>query len=90
MTDDDAQRCDEPGEPSESGEFSEPRAVFDMEFVDWLPGGRAVVPVESQGRFTWLVVRGHVSEQARREFVREIQHIVGRGLWRQNWLPEAD
>ncbi|MEI5102590.1 hypothetical protein RB200_33880 [Streptomyces sp. PmtG] len=81
MADDDAQRRDEPGEPL---------AMFDMEFVDSLPGGRAVIPVESQGRFTWLVVRGHVSEQARQEFVREIQHIVGRGLWRQNWPPEAD
>ncbi|EPH43052.1 hypothetical protein STRAU_3880 [Streptomyces aurantiacus JA 4570] len=83
MADDDAQRCDEPGE------LSEPRAEFDMEFVDWLPGGRAVIPVESQGRFTWLVVRGHVSEQARQEFVRELQHIVGRGLWRQDWPAGA-
>ncbi|GGR90205.1 hypothetical protein GCM10010252_31340 [Streptomyces aureoverticillatus] len=84
MADDDAQRCDEPGG------LSEPWAEFDMEFVDWLPGGRAVIPVESQGRFTWLVVRGHVSEQARQEFVREIQHIVGRGLWRQEWPSGAD
>ncbi|MFD0419670.1 hypothetical protein [Streptomyces sp. NPDC127108] len=83
MADDKAQRCDEAGEPGE------PRAEFDMEFVDWLPGGRAVVPVESQGRFTWLVVRGHMTEQARREFVRELQHIVGRGLWRQNWPSEG-
>lgn len=82
MADDDTQRCD-------PGELSEPQAVFDMEFVDWLPGGRVAIPVESQGRFTWLVVRGHVSEQARREFVQEIQHIVGRGLWRQDWPSET-
>ncbi|QDQ09354.1 hypothetical protein [Streptomyces spectabilis] len=75
------------GEPDESGE---PLAEFDMEFVDQLPGGRVVIPVESRGRFTWLVARGHVSEQARREFVQELQHIVGRGLWRQNWPAETD
>jgi hypothetical protein len=59
----------------------------DMEFVTALPGGRAVMPVEREGHFTWLVVEGHVSPQARREMVEDLNHIVRSGLWQQNWQP---
>ncbi|MEU8956037.1 hypothetical protein AB0C93_17235 [Streptomyces sp. NPDC048518] len=65
-----------------------PVAEFDMEFVPSLPAGQVVTPVESEGRFTWLVVEGHVSPQAREEFVTHLRHIVGRGMWRQDWPGE--
>ena len=64
-----------------------PQARVDMEYVDSLPGGRAVMAVEAKGCFTWLVVRGHVSQQARDEMVSDLNHIVGKGLWRQDWQP---
>lgn len=59
----------------------------DMEFVEALPGGRAVMPVERRGKFVWLVVHGHVSAQASTEMVADLNHIVRSGLWQQNWQP---
>jgi len=61
-----------------------------MEYVDRLPGGRVVMPVEREGAFTWLVVRGHISPQARSEMLTDLRHIVGSGLWTQNWEPPQD
>lgn len=62
-----------------------------MEYVDRLPGGRAVMPMEREGSFTWLVVRGHISPQARTEMLGDLRHIVRSGLWVQNWQPpQAD
>ncbi|MGW2379262.1 hypothetical protein [Streptomyces sp. NPDC001658] len=63
----------------------------EMEVVEALPGGRAVMPVERKGKFVWLVVDGHVSHQARTEMVADLNHIVRSGLWQQNWQPpQAD
>lgn len=59
----------------------------DMEFVDALPGGRAVMPIEEEGRFVWLVAPGHVSPQARTEMLKDLNHIIRSGLWVQNWQP---
>lgn len=58
-----------------------------MEYVDSLPHGRVVMPVEREGSFTWLIVRGHISPQARTEMLANLRHIVGSGLWRQDWQP---
>ena len=63
----------------------------DMEFVDSLPGGKVVIPVERKGKFVWLTVKGHVSPQARQEMIASLNHIVRSGLWTQNWQPpQAD
>ncbi|WP_406157674.1 hypothetical protein [Streptomyces canus] len=59
----------------------------DMEYVEALPGGRAVMPIEREGRFVWLVVEGHVSPQARTEMIKDLNHIIRCGLWVQNWQP---
>jgi hypothetical protein len=56
-----------------------------VELVDSLPGGRAVVGVEQHGRFVWLADRHHVSEQARDEFAEQLQRIVRERWWVQNW-----
>lgn len=72
--------------PPENTQEPVPLAV-DMRFVDELPGGRAVMPVEHEGGFVWLVVKGHVSPQARGEMVDDLNHIVRSGLWRQDWRP---
>lgn len=45
------------------------------------------MPLERRGKFVWLVVRGHISSQARTEMVATLNHIVGAGLWQQNWQP---
>jgi hypothetical protein len=58
-----------------------------IEYVDSLPGGRVVMPVERDGAFGWLVVEGHVSRQAGAEMVADLGHIIHTGLWRQNWQP---
>ncbi|MGW5736954.1 MULTISPECIES: hypothetical protein [Streptomyces] len=44
-----------------------------------------VMPVEREGKFAWLVVRGHISPQAAREMVADLNYIIISGLWRQNW-----
>jgi hypothetical protein len=56
-----------------------------MELVDSLPGDRAVVGVEQEGEFVWLASKEHVSEQARTEFIDQLQRIVSEGWWVQNW-----
>lgn len=79
---------EEPPEEEQPEEEQQPLAEFDMEFVSSLPAGQVVTPVESEGRFTWLVVEGHVSPQARDEFVAHLRHIVGKGMWQQDWPGE--
>ncbi|MFD8936657.1 hypothetical protein ACFV0R_15630 [Streptomyces sp. NPDC059578] len=69
---------------NDSGE-PDPAATFEMELVDGLPGGRAILGLEVEGRFTWLADRAHVSEQARDELVEQLTYIVEQGLWIQNW-----
>jgi hypothetical protein len=73
-----------PAEPS-GGDTRVPRV--DMEYVDSLPGGRVILPLEADGDLMWLVVRGHVSPQARREFLRVARHMVQHGLWQPRWQP---
>lgn len=69
----------------ERGEEVRPAARFEMELVDELPGGRAIIGVEQEGIFRWLGSRQHVTEQARDEFVAQLTEIVEKGLWTQNW-----
>ncbi|WP_327403879.1 hypothetical protein OG194_29860 [Streptomyces sp. NBC_01288] len=64
-----------------------PHMQIDIHYVDSLPVGRAVMPVETEGHFAWLVVHGHISHQAGQEMVAELNHIVRSGLWCQNWRP---
>lgn len=60
----------------------------DMEYVDSLPGGKVVMGLEKKDdRFTWLVVRGEITPQARAELLADLNHIVRSGLWEQNWQP---
>lgn len=68
----------------ESDERQEPTRI-DMEFVSALPGGRAVAPVEKDGRFVWLVAEGAMTDQCRREMRDYMSHIVSTGMWTQNW-----
>lgn len=65
-----------------------PAAEFDMEFVPELPGGRAIMPAEIEGRFVWLVAEGEMTEKCRSEFVEYLRFIVGEGLWTQNWAGQ--
>lgn len=66
------------------GDRPDPMEV-EIQFVDSLPGGRAVMPVERDGKFAWLAVRGHISRQAAREMVADLTYIISSGLWLQNW-----
>ncbi len=68
-------------------ERTQPDLEIDIQFVDSLPGGRAVMPLERKGKFVWLAVRGHVSPQARDEMTADLTHILRSGLWQQNWQP---
>lgn len=76
----------EEGVARRSGETEHTQDV-DVEFVDELPDGRVVMSVEREGHFTWLVVHGHMSPQARDEMRADLRHIVRAGLWQQNWEP---
>lgn len=62
---------------------------IDIQFVDSLPGGRAVMSLECDGTFVWLVARKHMSPEARQEMLNSLRHIVRSGLWQQNWPPQA-
>ncbi|MGW6210998.1 hypothetical protein [Streptomyces sp. NPDC055109] len=66
-----------------------PSAPMEVEihFVDSLPGGRVIMPVEREGKFAWLAVRGHISRQAAREMVADLNYIIKLRLWRQDWEP---
>lgn len=70
-----------------SGESAERRVPthVDLEFVSGLPGGRAVQPAEKNGKFVWLVAKGAMTEQCRREMRDYMTHIVSTGMWTQNW-----
>lgn len=62
-----------------------PQVEIEMELWDSLPGGRAIVGVEQEGRFVWLASKEHVSPQARDEFLEKFTEIVRQGWWTQNW-----
>lgn len=59
----------------------------DIEFVDRLPGGRVVMPVEQENRITWLVVKKNMTRQARDEMVEGFQLMIHNRLWEQRWKP---
>ncbi|MGW2210163.1 hypothetical protein [Streptomyces sp. NPDC001781] len=56
-----------------------------MELRDALPGDRAVIGVEQEGEFLWLVSRKYVHPKAADEFRDQLQRIVREGWWVQNW-----
>lgn len=89
MTDDDTGAGENGGSEERPAAAStpDPHLEIDMHYVESLPGGRAVMALEEEGRFAWFVVRGHVSPQARTEMLSDLRHIVGSGLWVQNWQP---
>jgi hypothetical protein len=75
---------------ADAGEPEETRArpatpTARMEFVDSLPGGRFVLPVETDGEIVWLVLRGQMTEQLFGEINEYLALITGNGLWSQNW-----
>ncbi|MFC8859288.1 hypothetical protein [[Kitasatospora] papulosa] len=61
------------------------RATARIELVDYLPGGRAIYPVEIQGELVWLILRGEMSDRLHAEMNEYLDFITGRGLWLQNW-----
>ncbi|MEU9134650.1 hypothetical protein AB0D33_01545 [Streptomyces sp. NPDC048404] len=60
-------------------------AEFDMELVPKLPRGRAVFPVERDGRWVWLVAEGGMTKQCFNEMRTYLQHITANGMWPQSW-----
>lgn len=66
-------------------EPQEPQTEFDMEFVPTLPGGRAAVPAEREGRFVWLIAEGQMTQQCFDEMRQYLAYIVDEGKWQQNW-----
>lgn len=80
----DARQVPHDGTP-ESSTDEPPGAEFDMELRDSLPGDRAVIGVEEEGRFTWLASRKYVHPKAVEEFKDQLNRIIGEGWWVQNW-----
>ncbi|WPP29987.1 hypothetical protein [Streptomyces sp. CL7] len=75
------------GDSAESANQSteEPQATqFAMEWVADLEG-RAVFPAERDGKFVWLVAEGAMTKQCFTEMYDYLSHIVGSGMWTQNW-----
>ncbi|MEV8380738.1 hypothetical protein AB0P44_07655 [Streptomyces chartreusis] len=70
----------------ESAGRQEPHRIeVEMRFVSALPGGRAVQPAEKNGKFVWLITKGAMTEQCRREMRDYMTHIASTGMWTQNW-----
>ncbi|MFI9235832.1 hypothetical protein [Streptomyces sp. NPDC053079] len=61
------------------------RATARFELSDLLPDGEVAMPVERAGEFVMLVRRGHMSPEAVAEINKQLEHIVGDGLWEQRW-----
>ncbi|MFF5795747.1 hypothetical protein [Streptomyces albogriseolus] len=77
------------GDAGESAEqTTQHGAEFDMQLVPDLPGGRAVFPAERDGKFVWLVAEGAMSAQCFTEMREYLTHIVGSGMWTQNWQSQ--
>lgn len=70
-----------------AGESTSNRVSADVgiEFVPSLPGGRAALAAEKEGRFVWLIAEGAMTDQCRREMRDYLSHIVRTGMWTQNW-----
>ncbi|MFE1550617.1 hypothetical protein [Streptomyces sp. NPDC058718] len=72
-------------------EQHEQRPSVRIEFVpkENMPDGHIVVPIEVPGTLVWGVLEGEMSDDLRDEMNRCLQHIVGSGLWQQNWDGDA-
>lgn len=62
----------------------EARPHIRVEIVEQLPGGVAVLPLESRGEVVYRFAAGHISEQARAELEAAAQHLINTS-WAQNW-----
>ncbi|MFE1770289.1 hypothetical protein [Streptomyces sp. NPDC059008] len=56
-----------------------------IKFVDELPGGRQVLPLERDGELRWLVLRGAMTEEARDEFAVCFRYLTENRHWVQQW-----
>ncbi|GGY29927.1 hypothetical protein GCM10010363_08040 [Streptomyces omiyaensis] len=58
-----------------------------IEFVpkELMPDGHIVVPINAPGTLVWGVLEGQMTDDLRDEMNRCLQHIIGSGLWQQNW-----
>ncbi|MDT6983692.1 hypothetical protein ACFSUJ_11960 [Streptomyces lusitanus] len=73
------------GESAKKSKCQLRQARIDIQFVPDLPGGRAVVPAEKEGRLVWLVSEGAMTPECLAEMRDYLSHISGKGLWLQNW-----
>ncbi|MFE6689616.1 hypothetical protein ACFVFQ_24450 [Streptomyces sp. NPDC057743] len=58
---------------------------MNITFVDELPGGRQVLPVECEGELVWFFARGAMTEEARDEMALYFRHLTDEGHWVQQW-----
>lgn len=72
-------------EDAEEAEARPATPTARFEFVDSLPGGRYVFPVETDGEIVWLVLRGQMTEQLLGELNTYFALITRAQLWTQNW-----
>ncbi|MEU5426930.1 hypothetical protein AB0H73_15180 [Streptomyces olivoreticuli] len=62
-----------------------PRTTARFKLSDLLPDGEIVMPMERDGEFVMLVRAGHMSPEAVAAINKQLEHIVGDGLWVQKW-----
>lgn len=56
-----------------------------VESVDDIPGVAVVLPLESDGNFTWHIVRNEMGPIAQEEMRVKMQQLLDDGWWKQNW-----
>jgi hypothetical protein len=61
------------------------RAWFEIVPAELLPDGYSAVPLEWDGGMMWIIAEEHASQQAAAEVNQILEHILGEGLWRQEW-----
>lgn len=66
------------------------RASVRVEFVpaEKLPPGALVVPLTAPGTLVWGVREGEMTDALREEMNHYLEHIIGSGLWQQNWAGD--
>lgn len=66
------------------------RASVRLEFVpaEKMPPGELVVPLTAPGTLVWGVREGEMTPELKDEFNHYLEHIIGSGLWTQNWAED--
>lgn len=62
-----------------------PAVRIELVPAEKMPDGFRVAPIETDGSLVWAVREGEMTAGLRDEFNEYLEHVIGSGLWHQNW-----